>query len=105
MTTNIERRCECGAGLYKFRGRLTISPHVPDCKRLHEIIFTEKRGVCWQCGAKKKKQRGFDERMQMVVTKIWCPQGHSHEMGWKPPTKRDIRTFGLVEKKRPRVKR
>lgn len=81
---------------------MVISPHEPDCAVLTKIVSTEQRGICYQCGSKKKKLSGFDNHMGMVATKTWCPKGHSTEMDWKPVTPKDVKKFGLVRKKKSR---
>lgn len=97
-----EGRCdECGAGLRKQGGKLLLGCHHPNCPRLKQIVATEKRGICSQCGAKKEREKGWDEHMQMVVKTEHCPNGHSHSMWWSFPTKRDIRELGLVETGKP----
>jgi hypothetical protein len=83
-------RCDqCGAD--------SLTPHQMECPRLAKIVASEQRGICSQCGDMKLIDRGWDEDMQMVVTTERCPNGHSHGMSWRRPSKRDIRQFGLVK--------
>ena len=86
-----EQGCACGAGFRTRQKVLHITPHAMDCLVLKQIVATEKRGICSQCGAKKQRGTSWDGDMQMVVESERCPNGHGYGMSWRPPTKADIR--------------